>query len=325
MISIRNSVAELERSDARRALAVDCYAAAIQSAAQYAVDLDAGITSPHKAHLGKLADQVASGRDEAIEQSRSTFRALLRDYRDKAAEYLNRVREELAATARALQETLATLAQADGDHESRLRDTMRGLRRVTEQPAAMPVRPELESAVNAIETAFEEMRKQHRLTISQFLVEIQMLHRRIDALESAAAVDYLTKLNNRADMEERVRLTPPGCSLIMAKVTGIRLAESRYPSDVPAQLVGAFTKRLRNMMPANAVVGRWSDEEFLAILTTTKKEAMEMANRIAEQLSGAYSCVQNGKTVRPTLRLTVGVAESSGGRLLERVREFLPG
>jgi GGDEF domain-containing protein len=325
MISIRESVAELERSHASRAQAVDCYAAAIQSVAQYAIDLDAEITAPHRKHLNALADEVASGRDVAIEQSRATFRALLRDYRDKAAEFINRVREELSATARALQDTLSALAQSDGNQETTVRDGMRRLRRIAETLGAQAVRTEIVSASDSIESAFEEMRKQHRLTVSQFLVEIQMLHRRIDTLETAASVDNLTKLNNRADMEERIRLTPPGSSLLMAKVTGIRLAESRFPADVAAQLVAAFTKRLRNMMPPNAIVGRWADEEFLAIVTMKRTDAIGLANRIAEHLSGAYSCVLNGKTVRPTLRLSVAVLESASDRLLDRVREFLPG
>jgi len=325
MISIRESVAELERSHARRAQVVDCYAAAIQSAAQYAVDLDADITSPHRQHRSALAESVASGRDDIIEQSRATFRALLRDYRDKAAEYLNRVREELSATARALQETLSALAQSDGDQETRLRDGMRRLRTIAELPGAQTVRADIVSSTDSVESAFEEMRKQHRLTVSQFVVEIQLLHQRIDALETAAAVDNLTKLYNRAEMEERIRLTPPGSCLLMVKVTGIRLAESRFPSDVAAQLVAAFTKRLRNMMPAYAIIGRWADEDFLAILAMKKNDAMALANRIAEHLSGAYSCVLNGKTVRPTLRLTVAVLESASDRLLDRVREFLRG
>jgi GGDEF domain-containing protein len=325
MISIRESVAELERSHARRAQAVDCYTAAIRSVAQYAIDLDEEITTPHRNYLNALAEDVSSGRDEVLEQSRSTFRALLRDYRDKATAYLSRVREELAATARALQETLSTFAQTDGDYESKLRETMRRLRQIASSPGGLAVRAELTSAADAIESSFEEMRKQHRTTVSQFVVEIQMLHRRIDTLETAAAVDNLTQLNSRADMEERLPLTPPGRSVLMVNVTGIRLAESRYPAEVAGQLRAAFIKRLRNMLPSNAIIGRWADEEFLAILTMKKSEALGLANRIAEHLSGAYSCVLNGKTVRPTLRLTVGVSESAGDRMLQHIKEFLPG
>jgi GGDEF domain-containing protein len=325
MISIRESVVELERCHARRAKAVDCYAAALQNAAQYAVDLDREITAPYKNYLASLAQDVASGRDDVLDQSRSTFRALLRDFRDKAAAYLQRLREELSATARALQETLAAMVTTDGDYETNLRASMSRLRQLAASPAGQPVRVELTAAADAIESGFEEMRKQHGLTVSQFLVEIQMLHRRLDALEAAATVDKPTMLLNRAEIEERVRLTPPGGSLLMAKVSGIRLALSRYPADVSAQLLAAFTKRLRNMIPADAVTGRWAEEDFLAILKMTKNEALGLSNRVAEQLSGAYSCLHNGSQVRPALRLTVAVAESGGDRPVERVRAFLAG
>jgi len=60
-----------------------------------------------------------------------------------------------------------------------------------------------------------------------------------------------------------------------------------------------------------------------------KAEALVSGKWITEHLSGAYACLQGGKTVRPTLQLNVGVVDTVAGettaQVLERVAIFLTG
>jgi GGDEF domain-containing protein len=91
-------------------------------------------------------------------------------------------------------------------------------------------------------------------------------------------------------------------------------------------LAGAFTKRLKNSLPKNAKLGRWSTEEFIALVPEPKDRA---AAWVTDHLSGTYTCLQGGKTVRPSLQVKVGIADSvarePAERTLERVRQFLTG
>src|ERR1035437_6914589 len=134
MISIQSSLTELERSHKIRAAVLDCYVLAIKDIAQYAVELDEEITRSHRKHLNTLATEVATATAEALSDSRATLRGLLRDYRDKTVQYLGNLRNELAGTARTLEEILATLGQADGDHEKNLRAALGNLRQVAATP-----------------------------------------------------------------------------------------------------------------------------------------------------------------------------------------------
>src|ERR1700674_4280062 len=106
MISIRGSVAELERCYQERDAALDCYLGAIRNLASYTIELDPVFSGPQREYLTALAGEVASGKPEVLLESRATLRALLRDYRDKASQYLNGLHDELAGTARALEELL---------------------------------------------------------------------------------------------------------------------------------------------------------------------------------------------------------------------------
>src|ERR1035437_4343944 len=99
MISIRQSVAELERSHQLWKTTFDCYVAAIKDVAHYAIDLEEATTGPYRKHLETLAAKVEAGVPAALPESRATLRGLLRDYRDKAAKFINDLRKELSSGA----------------------------------------------------------------------------------------------------------------------------------------------------------------------------------------------------------------------------------
>lgn len=328
MISIQSSLTELDRSLQLKAAVLDCYLLAIKNIANYTVELDEEISAPHRKYLKHLADEVAIGTPEALRDSRATLRGLLRDYRNRAAQYLGGLRDELAGTARALEEILETLSQADGDHETNLRGALVKLREVAASPFGAPIAPIVSAVANSIEQSTEQIRKQHQLTVSQFMVEIRMLHKRIDSLEAAAAVDEFTRFDSHEETMERIRLTPPGSySLLLIGARGLRRAEVQFGKEVGEELAGAFAKRLRNSLPPNCTFGRWGAEEFIVMLSLTKSEALASGKWITEHLSGAYACMKAGKAIRPTLQLTVGIVDTTANekpeRVLERIGVFL--
>jgi len=297
---------------------LDCYVLAIKNMAQYAVELDESLTPTHRLHLKGLADDVAGGGAEVLTESRATLRSLLRDYRDKASQYLNNLRQELANTANALQDIFNTLSQAEGDSEARLRQAVRLLREIAAADSIDAVRSELVTATENIEQSAENIRKQHQLTVSQFIVEIRSLHQRIECLENAAALDALTHLFNRAEMEKRIFDAWDGAFLLLLRADGIRRAAAEYCPDVSQELAGAFTRRLRNCVAGGVVCGRWSEEEFMAIGPLADAAALK-PKWIEEHLSGKYVCLQGGKTVHPSIRLEVRLVERPPGREAEAV------
>lgn len=328
MISIGNSVNDLEQSEELRRLVVGCYLAAIRNVAHYAIELDEGLVAPYRASVSAVADDVEHGTAETLLESRANLRALLRNYRDQASQYLNQLRDELANTASALQRILDTLSQSEGDQEIRLQQTIEAMRGMADSSDAAPLRTALRGAIETIEHSLEQIRAQQQLTVSQFLVEISLLHKRIDALESAVSIDNLTKLFTRVEMEHRIRSAETGGSLLLIRVQGFRLAQARFQPEVALQLAGAFTKRLRNCLVPNALIGRWAEEEFMVILCTPRDETMASATRASAQVSGSYVCLQGGKTVRPSIQVEVTVLDLAPGEAentLQKIGRFFNG
>ena len=330
MTSIRQSVADLERTDRLRQTTFDCYIAAIRDAAHYAIELEEATTGPYRRHLETLAAETAATDAASLTESRATFRGLLRDYRDKAVKFIGDLREELSSGARALEEILKSLTRSDGDHEVRLRASLQRLREISNSPEGAGVRGAVLAASDSIGRSVEEMRKQHDLSIAQFQVEIHMLHKRIDGLEMAAMIDSLSKLFSRAEMEERIRTgAAEWYALLLIRASGLRAAEAHFGAGVTAELTAAFGKRLRNCLPPEAVLGRWGPEEFVAKVGLAKREAFAASKWVSENLSGAYSCLKDGKTVRPSLQISVAVVDREPGeaaaRTCARIGEFFGG
>jgi GGDEF domain-containing protein len=328
MISILDSMTGLEHAEKLRANLLECYVAAIRNAARYAVELEEGVTEPHRKYLTRLASEVSVGEMEGLLESRATLRGLLRDYREKAARYIGDLRNDLANSAKALQQLTESLQQSDCDHESSLGISLARLREISRAPECGLAGPAVLAAAGAIEQSVDTLRQQHQLTIAQFLVEIRMLHKRIDALERASMLDSVNKLLTRTEMEDRIREAgTQAFTLVLARVNGFQAAARLFSPAVASELAAAFSKRLHNGLPPDAAVARWHNEEFVVMTTLNKAEAIARAKWIADNLSGAYACLKDGKTVRPLLTVTVAVVEripgDSAGKVLARVAEFL--
>jgi GGDEF domain-containing protein len=95
---------------------------------------------------------------------------------------------------------------------------------------------------------------------------------------------------------------------------------------VADDLAATFGRRLRNTLPKDSVVGRWGEQDFLAVLPAGKPGADPLPiQRVAEHLSTPYACMLGGKVVRITLEvnaefLTVP-AGSSAEQILARVAD----
>ncbi len=326
MISIRESVAELERSERLRLTTLECYFTAIRSAAQYAIEFETEATASHRRDLESLADEVAGDHPDTLKESHGRLRAYLRAYREKALEFITGLRNELEHTADALERIMEGLAHSDGDHEASLRTSMHQLREISASPEIGRAGAAILRVADSVERTVEQMQKQHKLTVSQFQVEVRMLHQRIDTLERNAALDAMSKLLNRHEMESRIQVSHQEFSLLLFRAQGIQAAERKFGEKVAAELAAALGKRLRNCLPPGATVGNWSDEKYTAMVEFPKRYSIVAAQRIAANLSGAYSCLLGDKLVHPNLSVTVGVVEREAGepssRTLARAQDY---
>jgi GGDEF domain-containing protein len=143
-------------------------------------------------------------------------------------------------------------------------------------------------------------------------------------LETAAAIDEATKFSNRRFITEYLSAVPAaGTSFLILKVRGLADARAKFGTAIAEDLVATFGRRLRNTLPKEAVVGRWSEQDFLAIVPAGKAATPLLDHRVADHLSTPYACMLGGKVVRIPLAVTTeylpGTAGNSAEQILARV------
>jgi len=268
VVSIHKHITELEVAHRLGKLSREGYIAAIRSAAQYAVELDSGITQPFRGRLQNLAAGVEAS-DSALAESGPRFRAELRDYRDRAKSYIDRLREDLALQAASLQKVYESMASGDGDHERRLGHTLKLLRELAAAREAEKVRAQITKAADSLEESLQELKRQQQVTIAQFLVEIQMLHQRIEKLEFSATNDRVTRLLNREEFEARVASAVAARSeffLLLLRIRSLPQIKRQLGGAITDELLAAFAKRLRSCIKPDDPAGRWGENEFAILL-----------------------------------------------------------
>ena len=314
MIWIRETSTPPSRPTEEPGVALECYLAAIQNIAHYAVELDAEITGPYVKYLAGLAAEVQAAPSQALPESRSTLRGLLRDYRDKAAQFLGRLRQQLESTAKALQETVEALAQSDGDHSTRLRDTLKEVRAAAATPEGAPLRTILTAAVDSIEGDLAQMRREQQFTMAQLQTEVRILHQRVESLQNAAAMDQASKFSSRRSIEEYIESLPPsGFMVLILKSHGLAQARAKYGASIADELVATFARRMRNCVPRDAVVGRWNEQDFVAVLPVFQGKGRADLQAVSDHLSMPYACMMAGKVVRISLEVSVEVLPAAEG------------
>ena len=327
MMSIQEATPHRDGSPDLFSQALECYVAAIANMAAYAVELDAETTAPHRQYLAALATEVKTGEAAALAESRSTLRGLLRDYRDRAAHYLVGLRDQLESTAKALEETIEAFSHPEGDHLARIRAAVTRLRELASRadPGAWKtLRALVEEAADSIEQSVTNIRQQSQLAVAQLQTEVRLLHTRVESLENAAALDEATKFSSRRSIEEYILSLNAGrfCVLLL-KLHGLAQARGKFGVEIGDGLVATFARRLRNSVPKEAVIGRWSEQDFLAVLPAAKSEEGAQTVPLANHLSMPYTCLLGGRTIRISLSVTVqplaGVADCSSGGLIERL------
>src|SRR5579872_2533761 len=122
MISVRKAATELERLEDLQQTLAKCYALAIKSSSEYAVELDPHSTEYFRQRLQLLDAQCGqASAPEHYNAVQASLRGELRNYRDQAREQISRMRKDLQNAAAAMKIFAETVSTTGDDCEGQLR------------------------------------------------------------------------------------------------------------------------------------------------------------------------------------------------------------
>jgi diguanylate cyclase (GGDEF)-like protein len=194
----------------------------------------------------------------------------------------------------------------------------------TAVPAVEPVTPQplrdggLALALGAVVGVFLAILSE------QIRMPIEALRRQSNIDQPSAA--YTRRYFFRRLEEEQARSQTGDVGLGLIQLEGLNGLMDTLPSILVHQVLHEVTRRLRNELRGNDIVGRWGDTEFAVMLPSTPATAAERTlNRIRTALSEPLYVSQAKEAVQllPYTAVTVSEPQESAASLIERAEREL--
>jgi GGDEF domain-containing protein len=320
LISIRKSVDELSRLDfleKRHEAILDCYALAIHTTAHYAVEVDPVLAIELRKHLTAIEEQTrAAVSVDQLRSAQSSFRGELREYRDKSNEQLKKMRTEIESAKVAMVVFAEAVASNGTNHEQGVNSQLRSLESTAHSNNIEEIRGGIGLAVAGIQSSMEQIQNENRLLLAQMQDEIRVLHRQIEDERKVLYTDRASGVWNRqkidTHLDNLLRQNQPFC-LLLVSVRNLRRIESQHSPTVVEGALKAMTARFAVIMGDEAMIGRWTDDQFVAVLDLPPGSAIPLAAEATRELSGSYAIQENGQSKRVTLQASAGVIDRPPG------------
>jgi diguanylate cyclase (GGDEF)-like protein len=152
-----------------------------------------------------------------------------------------------------------------------------------------------------------------------------------DALRQRSTVDTASSAFNqrhfkRALEEAQARSLTGNIGLGLIQLDGLNDLIDTLPPVLSQQLLHEITRKLRNELRGNDIVGRWSDSEFAVMLPSTPVNAAERTmDRVRQALTEPILISQSNDSVRlePYVGMAVSQPQESVSSLINRAEEAL--
>ncbi|MEP6539668.1 MAG: diguanylate cyclase [Bryobacteraceae bacterium] len=312
-MSLFKHVAELDRFETAQKATLASYAAALESLAAHAVEVDPGTTEKHRARLRAFqVHALEAGGSEALQEIQPLLESELRDYHDSCELHIAALRQDMTTALVSLQEVMTSFCTSGQGQEASLRNELVTLETLAAAEDGDALRRGVQSAVVTIAECVEQIRRQNEMVVAQFRDEIRIMQARLEEAEASAAIDTTTGALKRDALEARIRrvihLDEPVC-LVIVKIANYRELRGRHGEFLTGEALAGFCNRIREEFGKDVDLGRWSDDAFMFILKSTKHDALKRTRDLGKRAASPFVCLEEGRKHTIQLKTKTGLAE----------------
>jgi GGDEF domain-containing protein len=330
VVSLFKTATEMDRLQELHRTAIECLGGAMGAAVQYAVQADPGDFEQFREHLlalQKMVQPTASAGE--LGNVKASFRGELRDYQHLVHERLARLREEVKAAAAAMQTFADGVIASGADYEEQLDLELQALATVSKSDDLAEICGGIHAATSNIAGSVEKMRRSNQLVIAQLQDEIRILHQEIQAERRASSTDRASGAWNQEKIKGRIEelfRQDEAFSVLLIRLRNLEELEQRHSRTVVEGTLKAVLLRLHDLTGPESMVGRWSAQEFVAILPIAPPNSDALSSEVTRKLTGEYTVQENGLSHAVKLQVGAGIVERHGGvvsdNLMRRVEQL---
>jgi GGDEF domain-containing protein len=315
LISLLKTGLEMQRLEKFKKVALECYGLAIASTEQNVIEVDQEQASQFRGELQALANQLGEATNpEQLQNIQALFGDELREYRDSTHEQLRRLRKEMDAAVTALEEFAGNASSRGDDHEKELKQALLTLDAAAASDRLEAMKAAIRAASSEILSSFEQMQAKSQFAIAQLKDEIRLLHQKIQAGRRPAALHAETW--KRQDVDHRIdRMLSQNTSfcLVLIVLRNLKALAGRYSGGVVEEALESLEVRLRDTLGRESTLGRWTTNQFVAILNVSPSSAMAISRDAAQKLTEPYSFKHEGIPCTLVFQVAAGVVDHQAG------------
>jgi GGDEF domain-containing protein len=313
MISLFRAANEMERLEQLQQTLAKCYALALKASAEYAVELDPLSTEYFRQRLHSLEQQFSqASASEHYTATQASLREVLRNYRDQAREQLSVMRKDLQNAAAAMKVFAESVTTTGDEHEAQVRQEVSRLEAVAESDDIQLIRGGIAAATGTIVRACTQLRRSHQLVVTQLQDEIRTLHQAMDQERSRTERDHVSGAWSRQKLNERITnllgANEPFCVLFVS-AKNLRRLERQHSTAEVTDALRALVQQFDGALGGEAMIGRWSEDLFGAILEMDPSAAMSLSAEINRKLSVAYPVWTSGVAQMLLIETSTGIVD----------------
>lgn len=327
MISLRQSIKELDAAEVAREAAGKAFAEALEASAAHVVEVNRQEAEDFREQVlelaGRVSRRVGQGAGEGEYNAvRSRFRGELRDYSEKARAQVGRLREELQAAGAAMQSFAQGVSASTGEHETVLRREFRQLEEAAETEDMRGVRAAVHETVHAVTESYEGLKQAQAVVIAQLRDEIRVLQSELERGRKRAelAPNGVARRELDQEIEELLR-QDRAFAVVLAGVPDVEEMHRRYPrikvDEAIAEMVKGLAALAGECVP-KAAVAAWGGQAY-GVVVTTGAPAGEWERKLAVSHVFSVDGVPRTLRIEPRLAVVERARGESPGLFFERL------
>jgi diguanylate cyclase (GGDEF)-like protein len=258
-----------------------------------------------------LPDSVTSEELAAVRQSIDRD---LAEWGESAAQYSRDKAKEIKEIMVAVAETAAAVGERDQRYSAQFTGLQTRLQSIAKLEDLSSIRRSVMESATELKTAVEKMAEEGEKSLSQLRAEVETYRTKLEQSEKREAVDPLTGLANRREiesqLEERIS-SKRAFTVAILDLNGFKEINDVHGHIAGDDLLKQFSGELKAQFRASDVVGRWGGDEFLVIVDS-EFEANKSIERVRQWVFGDYK-INSGKEVfQAAVRASIGMAVWDG-------------
>ncbi|MBX9601527.1 MAG: diguanylate cyclase [Bryobacteraceae bacterium] len=290
MISIRHEQNQIERQQELQRSTLECCRALVKIAGETAVEVEKGGPAGLRKQTQSVASLLRDPEVEQLELAREQFQFHLRRYQRSAEAAVARLRGDLGAAVEALLAASDHLTHHSGETADRLGSELKNLRELATRDTVEELRQGIHASAASIASCVDEIRHKSRMEVAAMRDEIRVLQVRLDTLQREALSDSASGSASRSAIERSLLETargPAPLSLALVAIRNWKRLEARYGQYRRDEQLARFVEAMRAVFGRTALLGRWTDDEFLVLLPTVHANPAALQHELTHRIEAS--------------------------------------